>query len=287
MGSTAISYADCTWEPIQGCSPVSPGCDHCWARAYAEGRGKRFLYQSSIPGTLGFGAIWLFHDKLRAPPSWRKTHRVFVCSRSDLFHQRVPYSFIARVFQVMSQCSRHTFLLLTKRPGRMAYFADKHTQAALSWPASPWPLNVWAGTSIENQKYAARADVLARVPGPRWVSLEPLLGPIDLEGYLRCGLCRGRGTVENGMAPGGTLTFHAHLIKTCPECQGRGRHIDWVVVGGESGPDFRPMQIEWLEEIVAQCQEAQVPVWIKQDSHRYPGRQGRIPDRLWKLKEVP
>lgn len=280
MGSTTrIGYADATWEPVAGCTPVSPGCDHCWARAYAEGRGKR-LYPNTIPGMRGFGTIRLHFDKLDEPLDWLKPRRILVCSRSDLFHPSVSWPFIGKVFSIIWTCQHHTFMLLTKRPGRMAHYAThKEVQWRLSqkeripWssflpPIPMWPPNAWAGTSVESAKYLPRLDVLARVPGPRWVSLEPLLGPVNLRPWLA------------------DPHHHGCLAWDIPGHDHPGI-LDWVVVGGESGPNHRPMQIEWLEDIVAQCQEAEVPVWVKQGSARWPGRQDNIPDRLWQIKEVP
>jgi len=196
---------------------------------------------SKLPWTPANAAenVVLHRERLGEPLRWRKPRMVFVNSMSDLFHEEVPEQFIIEVFAVMAAASQHTFQVLTKRPERMRAFTW-----ALSWLLP----NVWLGVSVENQRWTARIDDLRTAPAVvRFLSCEPLLGPLELD----------------------------------------LRGIDWVIVGGESGPRYRPMRLEWLADIVAQCDAAGVPVHVKQDSGRRPGQQGRIPDHLWRRKEFP
>ncbi len=164
--STAIEWTDKTWNPTTGCNKVSPGCKHC----YAETVTKRFTQH--FPNGFEFT---LRPERLEEPRRWRKPSRVFVNSMSDLFHERMPDRFLEEVFQVMAECPRHVFQVLTKRHERLLELA----------PELDWPRNVWMGVSVENQDYAHRADYLRRVPAAvRFLSCEPLLGPLrlDLEG---------------------------------------------------------------------------------------------------------
>jgi protein gp37 len=164
--STAIEWTDKTWNPTTGCNKVSLGCKHC----YAETVTKRFTQH--FPNGFEFT---LRPERLEEPRRWRKPSRVFVNSMSDLFHERMPDRFLEEVFQVMAECPRHVFQVLTKRHERLLELA----------PELDWPRNVWMGVSVENQDYAHRADYLRRVPAAvRFLSCEPLLGPLrlDLEG---------------------------------------------------------------------------------------------------------
>lgn len=269
MGETTkISWTDSTWNPVTGCTKVSPGCLNCYAKRISERFGR------------DWDRVQLHPERLDIPLHWKKPRRIFVCSVSDLFHPRVPIKFLWDVLDVMRKNSRHTFQVLTKRPGRMLL--------ATEFFRGEWPANIWAGTSVESPKYLPRLDVLARVPAPvRFVSLEPFLEPLSLAHDLHCWFCRGGGTVDDGMAPGGTLNFHAHIQVPCPACGGHGRNVDWVIVGGESGPGHRPMGVAWVRDIQRQCQEAGIPLWVKQASHRFPGQQDDIPDSLWTIKEFP
>jgi protein gp37 len=260
--NTKIKWTDATWSPITGCSKVSPGCKNCYAEAIAD----RFWKDRK------FTDVVCHEDRLDAPLHWRKPRRVFVNSMSDLFHEDVPDEFILLVFGVMSKCPQHTFQILTKRSERMAHFMNPtigdggRLQEKMNagfiedWP---WPLpHVQLVVSCENQPTADERipDLLATPAAVRGVSLEPLLGPIDVNQWL-------------------FAEYGRRLIGAHPG-------ISWVIVGGESGPNFRPMEIAWLESIVAQCRDAQVPVFVKQDSGRFPGKQGRIPNELW-IQEFP
>jgi protein gp37 len=234
---TSIEWTDRTWNPLTGCTKVSPGCDHCYAKTMHE----RF----NGPGS--FDTVTLHPERTSQPLSWRKPSRVFVNSMSDLFHQDVPVEFIARVFATMAAAREHTFQILTKRPARMrAVLNDAHFWAAF-WRAgvyeragltvSDLPLsNVWLGVSVENQQWAdIRLPALLDTPAAvRFLSCEPLLGPVDLNPWLRC-----------------------------PDC-GQNHGVRWVIVGGESGPGARPMHPSWARWLRDQCQAAGVPFLFKQ-----------------------
>lgn len=214
---TAIEWTDKTWNPTVGCNKVSPGCKHC----YAETLTKRF--RDHFPNGFEFT---LHPERLREPKKWRKPSRVFVNSMSDLFHERMPFDFLREIFRVMEECPQHVFQILTKRHERAVELAD----------ALPWPENVWMGVSVENQDYVHRVDHLRRVPAAvRFLSCEPLLGPLDLD-----------------------LTG-----------------IHWVIVGGESGPKHRPIEADWVRAIRAQAEDADVAFFFKQWGGRHPKAGGR------------
>lgn len=241
-----IEWTDATWNPVTGCTKVSPGCDNCYAERLALGRHRRFYPQ-------GFVHVELRPDRLGVPLSWRQGRKIFPCAQSDLFHPRVPFDFIAQVFNVMAMAKHHTFQVLTKRPGRMAYFASEVWNVHYAYL---WPSNVWAGTSVEQEwdgrrHLIARLDALARVPAPvRFVSCEPLLGLVDLTPWLepRCRLC-------GGLEP--------QNIDGLPPCE-MELPLNWVVAGGESGPRARPMHPDWVRSIRDQCQAAGIPFFFKQ-----------------------
>jgi len=246
MADTSIEWTDKVWNPVRGCIKVSPGCKNCYAETFAE----RFRGVKGHPYEQGFD-LRLVLEKLNEPLRWKKPRRVFVNSMSDLFQDGVPDEYIGRCFDVMAQARRHTFQVLTKRPGRMRAlvptFAARHTAI----DGSGWPLpNVWLGVSVENQHFAdERIPLLLQTPAAvRFISAEPLLGPIDLE-------------------RGG---FALHRPTRSP----RGKYwpgLDWVIVGGESGPGARRFDLEWGRSLVEQCRECGVPCFIKQLGSRPDG----------------
>jgi protein gp37 len=161
---TAIEWTDATWNPVRGCTKVSPGCKNCYALTFAE----RFRSVAGHPFEFGFD-LRLVPEKLEDPLRWKRPRRVFVNSMSDLFHEDIPLEYIRRVFDVMGQTPQHQFQILTKRSQRLRELARD----------LPWHANVWMGVSVENQDYAHRADDLAAIPAAvRFLSVEPLLGPI-------------------------------------------------------------------------------------------------------------
>lgn len=162
-GST-IEWTDATWNPVRGCTKISPGCKHCYAERFAE----RFRGVANHPFEQGFD-LRLIPEKLDLPLTWRAGRRIFVNSMSDLFHEAVPEAYVMRVFDVMRQTPQHTFQVLTKRADRMARLA----------PSLDIPGNVWMGASVENAEYASRIEDLRKVEARvRFLSIEPLLGPI-------------------------------------------------------------------------------------------------------------
>ena len=179
MPST-IEWTDETWNPVTGCSRVSPGCDNCYMFALYPR-----LRAMDVPGyATAPDSVQMLPERLRAPLSWRRPRRVFVNSMSDLFHPHVEYGFISDVFAVMLEANQHVFQVLTKRPGRAAGWWKRYGQSRFG----VWPENVWMGTSVESQKYAPRLTVLRRIPAPvRFVSAEPLLERLDLTPWLEDG----------------------------------------------------------------------------------------------------
>ena len=230
---TKIEWTDKTWNPVTGCSKVSPGCDNCYMFAtYPRNKAMR------VPGyQKGPDRITLLPERLYQPFAWKKPKRVFVCSMSDLFHRDVPDDFINTIMFVMRQTSWHTYQVLTKRPGRVAHWWKK--LLSVYYSIHNWPPNVWLGTSIESQKYAPRLDVLGRAPASvRFVSAEPLLGPLDLRPWLK------------------------------------DKTIRWVIAGGESGPRARPMDLDWARDLRDQCKAAGAAFFLKQLGGRRNKRSG-------------
>jgi protein gp37 len=165
---SSIEWTEATWNPVTGCTKVSPGCAHCYAETFAE----RFRGVPGHPYEHGFD-LQLRPERLALPATWKKPRRIFVNSMSDLFHEAVPDEFIVAVFDAMRDADQHIYQVLTKRPGRAAEIAAK---------LSPWPGHVWMGTSVENQRWASRIDALRQVPAAiRFLSCEPLLGPLTLD----------------------------------------------------------------------------------------------------------
>ncbi|OGB91310.1 MAG: hypothetical protein A3G35_08580 [candidate division NC10 bacterium RIFCSPLOWO2_12_FULL_66_18] len=227
--SSGIEWTDSTWNPVTGCTKVSPGCKHC----YAERMAIRLSGMNQPRYRNGF-ELTLQHDLVRLPLRWRQPRTIFVNSMSDLFHEDIPEPFIAEVFDTMVAAHWHTFQILTKRADRLAETAGR----------LPWPINVWMGVSVESPRYLHRVERLRQVPAAvRFLSVEPLLARIPLL----------------------PLTG-----------------IDWVIVGGESGPGARPMEGDWVREIRDWCVDSEVPFFFKQWGGVRKGRTGRLLDgRTW------
>ncbi|KAB2371121.1 DUF5131 family protein [Actinomadura montaniterrae] len=271
---SAIEWTDATWNPVTGCTKVSPGCDHCYAETFAE-------RWRGVPGhhfERGFDPL-IRPARLLQPLKWRGPRRVFVNSMSDLFHAEVPGAFIARVFAVMLAAQQHTFQLLTKRHARMRdllsrpAFRDLVFELAVTdYGLAParderrwWPLpNVWLGVSAEKQKWAGiRLPALLDTPAAvRFVSAEPLLGPIDLLPWLK----RPQVPACDRCDPGGPLDWQSpHLWGRCRcDCHPARPGIDWVISGGESGPGARPAHPDWFRTLRDQCGAAGVAYFHKQ-----------------------
>lgn len=273
--ATAIEWTESTWNPVTGCDRVSPGCDHCYAQALArrlKAMGSPRYQKDGSRKTSGPGfGVSLHPDKLAEPFTWRRPRTVFVNSMSDLFHNEVTDEFIAQVFAVMSAAADHRFQVLTKRPRRMvtllqrASFLKAVQAAAMNWTGDnvEWPLpNVWLGISVENQKWAdQRIPLLIETPATvRFLSCEPLLGPLDLDRHL--------------------LGSHQQSIDRHVQLAEQARQlIHWVIVGGESGPNSRPIRSDWVRSLRDQCVGAGVPFFFKQWGGRTPKAGGRHLDR--------
>lgn len=268
---TAIEWTDATWNPVTGCDEVSDGCDNCYAKTLAERfRGKAGHYYES-----GFD-LTLRPARLDQPLRWTRPRRIFVNSMSDLFHKDIPDEFVARVFAVMAASGRHTFQLLTKRHARMRALLSgddfRQEVSRRAWelkvpgtPArTPWPLpNLWLGVSVEDQRWAdIRIPALLDTPATvRWVSAEPLLGPLNLTPYLvsmwTCPACK----YEQGAWVGNTHCIRCGQRAYPPPYR---QQVDWVVAGGESGRGARPMHPDWVRSLRDQCQHAGTPYLFKQ-----------------------
>jgi protein gp37 len=264
--NSAIEWTDATWNPVTGCSKVSEGCRNCYAEALSLRFGR-----SKKPWAAQFADenVKLHPDRLGYPLKWKEPRRVFVNSMSDLFHELVPDYFITQIFRIMGQAPQHTFQVLTKRPARMCSLLRTWTEQyavrmlADSDVAGQWPRsNIWLGTSVEDQRSAnERIPLLLNTPASvRFLSCEPLLAPIDL--------C---------MASGAPPT-HQHG----PSCAAWLEKLHWVIVGGESGPRHRSMDLDWARSLRDQCQAAGVPFFFKQVGGRTPKAGGRELDgRTW------
>jgi protein gp37 len=247
-----IEWTDKTWNPTIGCTPISPGCANCYAMKMAKrcvAMGQE-VYRETLKIDHGgkvlpkwSGVVKLMHNRLDAPRRWRKPCRVFIDSMSDLFHESVPDDFIYEVFAVMEDCSRHTFQVLTKRAERMSKFVNQFVGTSGKYGA---PDNVWCGVSVEDeQRYAERVRYLLKVQAKvRWLSCEPLLGPLSI-------------------SPSGLWG------------------LNWVVVGGESGPGHRPMEADWARAIRDRCLTSRVPFLFKQWGGARPGGNRELDGVVW------
>jgi len=283
VNKTSIGWTDWTWNTTVGCTHVSAGCEHC----YAEQIALRFGH-SKHPWIKPYETenVRVKPEKLREPFALKQPARVFVDSMSDLFHPLIPAEHIAKVFAVMAATPHLTFQILTKRPERMrALVGSVEFQGSVraefngwvwmardgvpGWPGWPLP-NCWLGTSVEDERVTERIGHLIATPAAvRFLSIEPMIGPVDLEHWLW--QQDGHGWGEYGYLP---------VVKPSGD-------LHWVICGGESGPNRRPMEIEWAADLALQCRGAGVAFWMKQDSGFRPEQQGRIPDELWKRKDFP
>lgn len=259
MGENSrIEWTDATWNPVTGCTKVSQGCKHC----YAERDWARLVHLPAYQGR-AFTDVECHLERLMQPLRWKRPRRIFVNSMSDLFHEDVPDSFVYQVFAVMAMSPQHTFQVLTKRPERMLSYMQMvgRSAAILDGAArtigytfkSPldtdvylvaWPLpNVWLGVSVEDQEAAdERIQLLLQTPAAvRWISAEPLLGPVSL-----------------------VVPFDGAKVDTAVGAKPGIPALDWVVAGGESGPKARPTHPDWLRSLRDQCKAAGVPFLFKQ-----------------------
>lgn len=232
MGKSAIEWTESTWNPVTGCTKISPGCEHC----YAEPLAKRLQAMGNPKYAQGFRAT-LHEDYIDEPLRWKTPQLIFVNSMSDLFHENVPDDFIIQVFNVMRQAGWHKFQVLTKRSDRLLKLS----------PSLPWSPNIWMGVSVEAMDYIFRIEDLRKTGAQiKFLSLEPLLGDLNLD-----------------LAG-----------------------IDWVIVGGESGPKARAMDSVWVINIRNQCTAVHVPFFFKQWGGARKKKAGRLLEgRTW--DEVP
>jgi len=216
-----------TWSPVTGCTQISEGCQNCYACKMAQRLKGRYGYPADDPFK-----VTIHKDKYDIPLKKKKPTKYFVCSMGDLFHDDVPFKEILTIFDIMHQCPQHTFMVLTKRPSRMLEFCSKYglmpviKNLGLTGSGEIWPENVWCGISVENQKRAdERIPILLEIPAAvKFLSVEPLLGPVNIKDYSM---------------------------------------IDWVIVGGESGPNARIMHPEWVTKIRDDCIANKTPFFFK------------------------
>lgn len=242
---TGIEWTDSTWNPVTGCTQVSAGCDNCYAltlanRLLSEHYTAREPARDTAANRLDPFAVRLWPERLLEPRRWSEPRRVFVNSMGDLFHAHIPDAFVRRVFEVMLEADSHIYQVLTKRPSRMERFVRRNEDL---FGADGVPSHIWLGTSVEDQRVAFRVDHLRRVPaGVRFLSCEPLLGPVTLD-----------------------LTG-----------------IHWVIAGGESGIKHRALSLDWVRAVRDVCETERVPFFFKQVGGRTPKAGGRMLDgRLW------
>ena len=238
--NTSIEWTEATWNPVVGCTVISPGCTNCYAMRMARRLEK--MGQPKYAGTTHIsggrakwnGTIRLDENSLALPATWKTGRMIFVNSMSDLFHEGVQLTFIHRVFETMAAAPQHTFQVLTKRADRLEKLSGN----------LEWPNNVWMGVSVESSDYVSRIDQLRRTGAAiKFLSLEPLLGPLD----------------DLNLA-----------------------NIDWVIAGGESGPGARPMDENWVRSIRDQCKVSDVAFHFKQWGGVNKKKTGRTLDnRTW------
>jgi protein gp37 len=277
---TEINYLDSAWNVVTGCTPVSAGCAHCYARRIHDRRHKAYLAGKGMPKQYAtpFGTVQCLEDRLDQPLRWRRPRRIGVCFTGDLFHEQVPDEFIDKVFAIVAMSGmEHRFFALTKRAERMhAYFTASNRPASIDAAAlrlllaNPaianacdghvcfvqphllgglkyWPIeNLWLGVSCEDQATAdSRIPILLQTPAARrWVSYEPALAAVDFTSIH---------DAEYDVPFDALHGFCERSVK-----------IDWLVTGGQSGPGARPCDVAWIRRVVEQCKAADCPVWVKQ-----------------------
>lgn len=285
---TKIEWSEATWNPITGCSLASPGCTNCYAMKLAGTRLQHHPSRAGLTINTKAGPVWTgetrFNEKwLDQPLRWKRPRTIFVCAHGDLFHESVPDQWIDRVFAVMAMAPQHTFQVLTKRSGRMREYCDGATSvsgairiacAARELGADEWQYrgiierlgeyscfpNIWLGVSVEDQARAEERipDLLATPAAVRWLSCEPLLGPVDL------------GQLQENLPINAWLSWLDSL--------------DWIVAGGESGRGARGSTDEVeanMRSLLTQCRAAGVPFFGKQNFAKLP-----LPDDLM-VREMP
>jgi len=298
---TKIEWCEETWNPVTGCTKISAGCKNC----YAERMAKRLAGRVGYPQDEPF-KVTLHDDRLEEPLKWKKPRRVFVCSMGDLFHDDVPFHFIDEVFARMAIAKNCTFIVLTKRPKRMQeYFWNIGGTTRRDWVASricraldtttvphfEWPLpNVWLGVTAENKAAAdERIPVLLKIPAAvRFVSIEPMLGPVDLTTIKWARISVNKNDYKRyGVPAPDEIWSTNNVLESRPgdELNPPKIGLDWVICGGESGPSARPMHPDWARKVRDDCKAAGVPFFFKQwgeweewnevNAHKYQ-RKGQV-----------
>lgn len=223
--TTGIEYVDETWNPVTGCTKISLGCENC----YAERMARRLAGRYGYPEAPHHFDVTLHPERLDEPLRRKNPTRYLVCSMGDLFHKDVPDWFLFKTLGMMQTCNNHTFLVLTKRPEHMAKCWGKWLAPYAGHTIGEILPNIWLGVTVETQDQMWRVEELLKIPAAKhWVSIEPMLGPIDLTPYLTCG-------------------------------------IAWCIIGSETGPKARPMEEKWVRSLVQQCKTNQVAVFYKQN----------------------
>jgi protein gp37 len=241
---TKIEWTDASWNPVSGCSKVSQGCKNCYAL-------RDWGRLSANPKTVYFGReftdVMCHPERLDQPLRWKKPRKIFVNSMSDLFHEDVPDSFIDQVFDIMESATHHVFQVLTKRAKRQRDYLIARADSKGAVPA-----HIWIGISVEDQATAnERIPLLMLTPASvRWLSMEPLLGPVDIDLAM--------------YGPEDSPDRHGLSCFGFTDGAGEESFINWVVVGGESGPNARPMHPSWARSLRDQCKTARVPFLFKQ-----------------------
>lgn len=315
---TKIEWTDATWNPITGCTLVSEGCRHCYAARLAATRlrdhpSRKGLARINAAGEAKFtGEVRLNYHWMHQPLQWKRPRMIFVCAHGDLFHESVPRDWVDMVFAVMAMAPQHIFQVLTKRPERARAYLTERALLGLDIAACkvqlygplkrdkplrvpfaetgvgseyrPWPLpNVWLGTSVEDQATAnARIPYLVTTPAAvRWISAEPLLGPVDLNHVDFMADCPS--DCEYGAVDPSTGCFE------CRRCEDTGKTdeigLDWVVAGGESGNQARPANPQWFRDLRDQCAKFDIPFlfkqwgeWVSVSEVEGPGEHHAFPD---------
>lgn len=259
MGTTKIEWCDRVWNPMTGCSPISEGCKNCYARRMANRLRGRCGYPKDDPFRVTF-----HRDRLDEPLRCRKPSRFFVCSMGDLFHELVPIKAFSDIMNRILKCPRHIFVFLTKRPQRMFYLLGKQApdwQQALPYEYKIPLTNLWLGVSVENQRTAdERIPILLKIPAAkRFVSVEPMLEEVNLHAIKE---------MENlwhdvlgGETIRGKIAGFASV--------GTGIKLDWVICGGETGPNARSIHPDWARFLRDQCGVAGIPFFFKQMARKY------------------
>jgi protein gp37 len=251
--ATKIEWTQETWNPITGCTKISPGCKNCYAERMSKRLAGRFGYPKDDPFRVTFRPL-----KVYQPMDWKKPRTIFVCSMGDLFHKKVDIGWIRGMVEVMLAADQHIYQVLTKRPQRMKECLDWLFDGRLL-PAK-LPDHIWLGVTAENQKQAdIRIPILLSIPAAiHGVSIEPMLGAIDLEDHLW------------------TMEYSGVSYMGISEMIPTESNLSWIVCGAETGPGKRPMDLDWARSLRDQCQAAGVKFFFKRDSDGNRELDGRL-----------